>query len=78
MSIYTVAIINIIKKADEENEAITLSDVTEMLEDYYGMDITEAIEVIDDAILSGNIELCVVSDDVPEFMDEEVEVCWHF
>ena len=74
MSIFTSLIVDMIKEANEKNECLTLSDIAEKMKKELFVDNTrELIEFIDDAILSENIEFCVVDENVdqPIPADEE-------
>ncbi len=64
-----------IKKANEKNESLTLSEIAEKLKEELFVDNTrELIEFIDDAILSGNIEFCVVDENVSQPMPPDEEL----
>ena len=60
MSIYTALIVDMIKEHKEKNDPVLLSEIMEMLRKERSYDRDEAIEFIDDAILSENIEFCVI------------------
>ncbi len=61
MNIYTDLIVDMIKEGQRKNEPVLLSEIAERMKERYTVSISELIEFIDDAILSEDIEFCVVS-----------------
>ena len=72
MSIYTALIVDMIKEHKEKNDPVLLSEIMEKLKKDWSFDINEIIELIDDAILSENIEICFVQD-VEDFLPDDEE-----